>query len=211
VKGLRFLIAAIAAAGVTIGLFLFMFTLISAGGKDRAERDAIAGIHFGPVRIADEITTRRRIKPQMPPPPGDPPSRPKMPISKTDRPVRNNPQIAIPDLDIPLVPGEGLFIGSVPPLDRSAEGDIIPLVVIRPLYPHEAAMSGIEGWVKVEFTITETGSVKNPRVVDSDPPRIFNREAIRAILKWKFKPQVIDGVAVERRATQLIEFNLDKS
>jgi protein TonB len=48
-------------------------------------------------------------------------------------------------------------------------------------------------------------------VVDSDPPRIFNREAIRAILKWKFKPRVVEGVAVERRATQLIEFNLDKS
>jgi len=210
-KGLRFLIAAIVAAGVTVGLFLFMFTLISLGGNDRAELDAIAGIHFGPVRIADEITTRSRIKPQKPPPPRDPPPLPKMQISKPDRQEQNIPQMNIPDLDVPLAAGEGMFIGNFQQVDQAAEGDIIPVVVIRPLYPREAAMSGIEGWVKVEFTITETGTVKNPRVVDSDPPRIFNREAIRAILKWKFKPRVVEGVAVERRATQLIEFNLDKS
>jgi protein TonB len=48
-------------------------------------------------------------------------------------------------------------------------------------------------------------------VIDADPPRIFNREALRAILKWKFKPRVVDGVAVEREATQVIDFSLDQS
>ena len=48
-------------------------------------------------------------------------------------------------------------------------------------------------------------------VIDSKPPRVFNREAIRAILKWKFKPRVIDGVAVDRTATQIIDFSLDQS
>ena len=72
-------------------------------------------------------------------------------------------------------------------------------------------MKGQEGWVKIEFTITETGTVKSPRVIDAEPPRVFNREAIRAILKWKFKPRVVDGVAVERLATQTIDFNLEGS
>jgi protein TonB len=71
-------------------------------------------------------------------------------------------------------------------------------------------MSGIEGWVKVEFTITEAGTVKDAHVIESDPPRVFNREAIRAILKWKFKPRVVEGVAVERQATQVIDFSLDQ-
>ncbi len=210
-KGLRFLIAAIFAAGVTFGLFLFMFQLVSLGGNDHAELDAIAGIHFGPIRIADEITTRSRVKPQKLLPRRDPPPPPKMKISKPDRQVQNIPQINIPDLDVPLAGGESMFIGSFQQVDQTAEGDIIPVVVIRPLYPQEAAMAGIQGWVKVEFTISETGAVKKPRVVDSDPPRIFNREAIRAILKWKFKPRVVEGVAVERRATQVIEFSLDES
>jgi protein TonB len=115
----------------------------------------------------------------------------------------------MPDLDVPLAGGTGFFLGTFEQVDRTAEGDIIPVVVIRPMYPREAAMNGTQGWVKVEFTITEAGTVRNPRVVDASPPRIFNREAIRAILKWKFKPRVIDGTAVERQATQVIDFTLE--
>jgi protein TonB len=134
-----------------------------------------------------------------------------MQISKMDQQVQNMPRMDIPNIDVPLVGGDGMFLGNFQQVDRTAEGDIIPVVVIRPMYPREAAMSGTEGWVKVEFTITEAGTVKNPRVVDSKPPRIFNREAIRAIVKWKFKPRVVEGVAVERRATQIIDFTLDDS
>jgi protein TonB len=55
------------------------------------------------------------------------------------------------------------------------------------MYPREAAISGIEGWVKVEFTITAIGTVKDPRVIDAEPARVFNREAIRAqIIDFSF-------------------------
>ena len=208
---LRVPIAAMVAIGVTFSLFLFMHKLISSGGGERAELDAISGIHFGPVEIPDEIMTRSRRKPQKPPPPKDPPPPPKLQISKMDQRVQNVPRMNLPDLDLPLVGGEGMFIGNFQQVNRSAEGDIIPVVVIRPMYPREAAISGIQGWVRVEFTITEVGTVKDPRVIDAKPPRVFNREAIRAILKWKFKPRVVDGIAVERRATQVIDFTLDES
>ena len=119
------------------------------------------------------------------------------------------PAMNIPNLDVPLVGGGGMFIGNFQQVDQTAEGDIIPIVVIRPIYPREAAIQGTEGWVKIEFTITETGMVKNPKIIDANPSRIFNRAAIRAILKWKFKPRVVEGIAVERRASQTIDFNLD--
>ena len=208
---LRLPIAALVALGVTFGLFLFMHKLISSGSGERAELNAIAGIHFGQVEIPDEIITKSRRKPQKPPPPRDPPPPPKMQVSKMDRPVQNMPRMNIPNLDVPLVGGEGMFIGNFQQVDRSAEGDIIPVVVIRPMYPREAAISGTQGWVKIEFIITEVGTVKDPRVIEAQPPRVFNREAIRAILKWKFKPRVVDGIAVERRATQVIDFTLDES
>lgn len=207
----RIILAAIVAVGVTFGLFLFMHKLISSGAGDRAELDAIAGIHFGPVEIPDDIATKSRRIPPKPPPPKTPPPPPKMQISKVDQPVQQMPQMNMPDLDVPLVGGEGMFIGSFQQVDKTAEGDIIPVVVIRPMYPRDAALSGIEGWVKVEFTITAIGTVQDARVIDANPSRIFNREAIRAILKWKFKPRVVDGVAVDRRATQIIEFNLDEA
>lgn len=210
-KHLRTIFAAVLAVAVTFGLFLFMHELISSGKDNRAELDAIAGIHFGPVEIPDEVMTKSRRKPPKPPPPKDPPPPPKMQVSKMDQQMQNMPQMDMPNLDVPMVGGAGMFIGNFQQVDQTAEGDIIPVVRIAPMYPREAAMNGTEGWVEVEFTITEVGTVKDPKVVRSEPPRIFNREAIRAILKWKFKPRVIDGVAVERRATQIIDFNLDQS
>jgi protein TonB len=208
---LRTLIAALAAAGVTFGLFLLMHELISSGGDERTELDAIAAIRFGPVEIPDEILSKSRRKPPKPPPLKKPPPAPRMQISKMEQQVQNMPRMNMPALDLPLVGGEGMFIGNFQQVDPMAEGDIIPVVIIRPMYPREAAISGTQGWVKVEFTITEAGTVKDPRVIEAKPPRVFNREAIRAILKWKFKPRVVEGIAVERRATQVIDFTLDDS
>ena len=77
-KPLRLPVAALIAVAVTFGLFLFMHKLISSGGGDRAELEAIAGIHFGPVEIPDDIATKSRRKPKKPPPPKDPPPPPKI-------------------------------------------------------------------------------------------------------------------------------------
>ncbi len=207
----RSLISAFLAVGVTFALFLFMFKLISSGGNNNDEMEAIAGIHFGPVDIPDEVMTKNRRIPKKPPPPKDPPPPPKMQVSKMDQTQQNMPKLDLPNLDVPMSGGEGMFIGNFASVDKTEEGDIIPIVVIRPMYPRDAAMQGLEGWVKVEFTITAIGTVKDPRVIDANPKRIFNREAIRAILKWKFKPRVIDGVAVDRPAIQIIDFSLDQS
>ena len=210
-QNVRLMVAALVAVGVTFGLFLFMYTLISLGGDKRTELDAISGIRFGPVELPDEIVEKSRRKPPKPPPPKEPPPPPRLQVAKTDTVVQEMPQMDIPQLDVPLTGGAGMFIGNFEQVDQSAEGDIIPIVRINPIYPREAAINGTEGWVKLEFTITETGTVKSPKVIDSQPPRIFNREAIRAILKWKFKPRVVDGVAVERQATQTIDFKLENS
>lgn len=210
-RAVRTLLVVPFALAVTLGLFLFMYRLIAAGGGNLPEREPIAGVRFGEVVIPDEVVTRSRLKPEQPPPPRDLPPPPRLQVSKTERPPPQLPRMEIPRLDVPLVGGEGIFIGNFEQVDRTAEGDVVPVVVIRPMYPREAAIAGIEGWVKVEFTITETGTVEDPRIVDAQPPRVFNREAVRAILKWKFKPRVIDGVAVKRRATQVIDFTLDET
>lgn len=170
--------------------------------------EAISGIRFGPVDIPDEVRTRSRRIPPKPEPPKKPPPPPKMQIESTAN-VTAMPKLDLPNMDLPLVGGSGMFIGNFGTVDKTSEGDVIPLVTIRPMYPRDAAMKGIEGWVHVEFTITPIGTVIDPTVIDSDPPRIFNREALRAIVKWKFKPRVVDGVAVERTASQVIEFNLE--
>jgi len=94
--------------------------------------------------------------------------------------------------------------------DNMGDGDIIPIVRIEPTYPRDALLGGIEGWVRVRFTIMPDGSVMNPEVIDSNPRRVFNREALRAIRRWKFRPRIVDGQAVSREAEQTIEFNMNE-
>ena len=62
-----------------------------------------------------------------------------------------------------------------------------------PEYPLAAASNGIEGYVLLRFTVTETGAVADPEVLRSDPPNIFDRAAMRSVLRWKYQPQMSDG------------------
>ena len=71
--------------------------------------------------------------------------------------------------------------------------ELTPLVRIPPEYPMSARAKRIEGYVILRFTVTETGAVSNPEVLRSDPPRVFDRAATRAVLRWKYQPQMVDG------------------
>lgn len=208
--GIRYTVAVVLAIVVTLVTFYIMHTLISGTGGDRENLEPPPGIRFGPVEIDETVETRDRRRPPPPPPPEEPPPPPDMEIAQMEQQVQEMPDMDMPDLDLSMT-GSGPFLGSMNQGDRTAEGDVVPLVRIQPQYPRDAAVAQIEGYVTVRFTIDKTGSVRSPRVIDSDPPRVFDREAIRAILRWKFKPRVVDGEAVEREATQTIDFTLDQS
>jgi protein TonB len=77
-----------------------------------------------------------------------------------------------------------------------AEGDYLPIVRVAPIYPARALSRGIEGYVDMSFTVTTAGTVKDP-VVDYSTSSLFERAASQAVLKFKYKPRVVDGVPVE--------------
>ena len=79
----------------------------------------------------------------------------------------------------------------------AADGEYLPIVKIAPVYPAGAQARGIEGWCLVEFTVTTTGTTRDVKVVDADPKSIFNKTSINAALKFKYRPRVVDGEAVE--------------
>jgi TonB family C-terminal domain len=87
---------------------------------------------------------------------------------------------------------------------------VIPLERIPPKYPARAANRHIEGWVKIEFTITTSGTVENAVVVEAEPEEIFDEAALKAINQWIFKEKIVDGVAVEQRAVQTLQFKLTR-
>ena len=66
-----------------------------------------------------------------------------------------------------------------------------------PRYPPEALRAGTSGEVLVEITVAPDGSVTSARVVRATPPRVFDREALNAVRRWKFEP--IDAATTTRR------------
>ncbi|MCX7544094.1 energy transducer TonB [Marinicella gelatinilytica] len=204
----RFLAVAFVAAFITVVLYLLMHLMISQSSNVNTDSDNIT-IDFTKVKVPDDVQQRKRVVPKKPPPPKEPPPPPKMNVQQNQQVVNNMPTLNVPNLDLG-VGGDGPFLGAVGQVNMSEEGGVIPIVRIAPQYPRKALMAKIEGWVKVKFTISPSGTVTNPEVVDAKPRRIFDREAIRAILKFKFKPKIVNGQGVEQVATQVIEFELPK-
>jgi protein TonB len=89
------------------------------------------------------------------------------------------------------------------------DGDATPIVRIEPKFPTKAARDGIEGWVQLRFDIDELGGVDNVEVIDAQPKRVFDREARKALQKWKYKPKVVDGKAERQTGlTVQLDFKL---
>ncbi len=101
--------------------------------------------------------------------------------------------LEIPAMDIDV----GLAVGG----DIQMARELIPLVRIPPEYPQRAIARSQEGYVILRFTVTETGSVVDPEVVRAEPPGFFELEARRAVLRWKYQPQMRDGKPI--RVTSL--------
>ncbi len=85
---------------------------------------------------------------------------------------------------------------------------VIPVVSIAPQYPKIALENKIEGWAEMRFTINKNGSVENAVVMNSYPKEIFDTEAVRAMLKFKFVPKRVNGKNVDFEATYKIIFKL---
>ena len=92
-----------------------------------------------------------------------------------------------------------------------SDRDVIPLVRVNPDYPQRALQRELEGWVKVQFTITAAGTVKDAVVVDAEPKETFDDAALKAIARWRYNPKVENGTAVERVGVQTrIVFQLEQ-
>ncbi len=76
---------------------------------------------------------------------------------------------------------------------------------ISPDYPVRARISGQQGYVQLEFSLTADGRVNDVRVVDSWPRRVFERSAKRAIKGWRFDPATVTG---GERINQRFDFAL---
>ena len=74
------------------------------------------------------------------------------------------------------------------PQRAAASNTLRPISLPSPNYPREAQRRRRSGEVEVEFTVGTDGTVTSSRVVHASPPRVFDREALAAVNRWRFQP-----------------------
>lgn len=94
--------------------------------------------------------------------------------------------------------------------DAGATANAEPIERVKPEFPQEAALKGIEGWVLLRFDISEDGRVENIEVVSANPRNMFERKARDAVRKWKYAPRMSNGQAVKVIGREVqIDFKFD--
>lgn len=202
---------ALAACAASIGLVIFlgMQVLIRADGVLEKNDGDNTYLNFVRVDNSDQdVRTKKRQPPKEPPPPEAPPETPDM--SQQLANVNPNLNMNMPSIGVPINSGDGPFLGALSQGDGLAgfDTDVIPVVRVSPTYPRNAKQARIQGYVVMEVTINPDGTVSNAKVVESKPPRLFDRSALDAMKRWKFRPKIEDGKPVSQRAKQTIEFKL---
>jgi len=190
-KIVRLSLSVVLGALMTFSLFVLMYQLITSSAQNPEDKkyQKIADI-FQQENEIDENVKERKVKkaedPEEPPP--------EMPREKTTVEDLNEAlQMEAPNLTAKADIGIGGLGG---------DGEFIPLVKIQPVYPRRALERGISGFVDIEFTITASGSIRDPIVIHAEdhngrPTTIFNKAGLKAARKLKYKPRVVDGQAVE--------------
>jgi len=199
----RYLVSLVLAGAVTFGLFFVMTSLIALGEGEIGEGGETQRIEFVRVKRESALQTKKRELPELEKP-DEPPPPPNLDLSDSFDSADGSLDISAPAPEVDVALSGGLSAGAM------SDRDAVPVVRVAPQYPIRASERGIEGWVLVEFTIDPSGKVVDPKVVDSDPPRIFDRAALRAIKKWKYKPKIVDGTPISRPGIQTkLTFQLD--
>ena len=182
----RLAAAASLGIGVTFGLLFIMQLLISTGQEAMTDTEKFRLGDF--VRVErNEVVEVKKEKPEKPPEPEV------MPDMPTPELMNNFDNVMAVSVAAPQI-STGMRVGGVG--FGISDGEYLPIVKVAPVYPARALQRGLEGYVIVEFTVTRQGTVRDVGVVESTST-LFERAAINAASKFKYKPRVIDGEAVE--------------
>ncbi|MGJ8682091.1 TonB family protein [Paraglaciecola sp.] len=195
------LLSIIPAAGITFALFAGMQNLIANKSISNKQAKPAPVISIVYQEQDTPVITRTTLKPK--------PEPLKLPLVKPqlikEEPNKDwDPSLLTQTMPIPKIK-TNLNNKYVAP-----GGDARPIVRIPPKYPLDAAKEGIEGWVKLSFSVSNSGTVENIQILDAQPKRIFNKSAKRALAKWKYKPNIANGVSQSQdNLTVMLEFKIN--
>lgn len=188
---IRLILGALLAIPVAGGLFFIMQYLIATADPDidDEEQRKVADIHMPEREIDTNVKEQKPDKvedPEEPPPDLDTPD---MDTDMDTEVVNTAPQQQV-DIEIS---GSGM---------AATDGEYLPIVKVAPIYPRRAQTRGITGYCIVEYTVTKSGSIRDPQPVDCQPSGVFERASVKAAEKFKYKPRVVDGEPIEVAGVQ---------
>lgn len=200
----RFPLALLASLAFTGALFVAMQGLIVTGKSTIEDQLGSFQPRFIRIKRGEDVKTVER-KAERPPAPDRPPAPPSTPQAQTSKAVTQALSIGDVNVDVDLSVSSGLDGGT------GTDGEYLPIVKVAPIYPPRAMQRGLEGWVLVEFTVTASGTVREVAAIDADPKGVFEDAAIDAAQKFRYKPRVVAGKAVDVSGVQnVIRFELEK-
>ena len=198
----RFRIPMLCALVFTTCIFWLLHSLITGGRGHLNKDEELPTIDFVHLDKQFQLDVKERQPPKMPDKPEAPPETPTMKMQNAS-PLANSVDLGQMRISKDVAVG-GFNLSS-------ADGEYLPIVKVSPIYPARAQSQGLEGWVLLKFTVTESGSVQDPVVIEAEPPGVFEDSAKRAVLKFKYKPRVVDGRPISvPNVQQLITFKIDK-
>lgn len=202
------------------GLFTFMAWMVDNGSRQEPESTPPLSFNMVMVEQESEVQRRQRVVPpklEAPkPPPQVMPSQSK-PTSVSTLPVASISALGL-DTSISGIavaaPKFGKIEGAAnlgAGINAGSNQQAMPLYRVEPRYPARALKQGAEGYVVLQFTIDTQGRPSDISVLEAKPRRLFERDAMRALRKWKYQAKVIDGQAVEQPGqTVKLEFKINQ-
>ena len=215
IRSMTFVLGVPFGMAATALLFYFMAVVTDDNRMIVDQEVRTPKIDFQPTRMDETPRTKTRALPAPPEPALD------LPVDfDASTEAMAAPDISsLPVINIPALAEshsmKGSMLVAIPGARTGAGGraaggrpqptsDAIPLVRVPPQYPMRALMNRTEGWVLVVFTISESGAVQNPRVVQAEPPNLFDQAALRAVSRWKYAPRVINGQPQVRHGVRVV-------
>ncbi|NVK37168.1 MAG: energy transducer TonB [Gammaproteobacteria bacterium] len=194
--------------GLLMALLVFwlMQWMISPQGTQPERADVVAMVDF--IRSLQDSESDKKVRNTKEPP--KPKTPPMLDTPKVQQASVQEMNLDMPDISSSLSSFKGQGMGNMLSGYGFGDSDVIPLVQVEPKYPSQALSRRIEGYVVVRLQITKEGTVSDVEIVDAEPKGVFEREAIRAAWRYKFKPKLVDGAPVQQVATLPFEFNLEK-
>ena len=202
---------------ILLALMLFyVLALTTSMSNDRIMDDQPQpSLDFLMVRQESALELRKR---QLPPEPEEvvqqQPEMPKLQLQAESAVQTAQLDVSVPDismqLDMTLTPSLNSLARPTPVLAIDTNPTVLSRV--SPTYPSGALRRRQEGSVLVEFMVTASGRVdpESVKIIESTPPGVFDQAVRRAISRWRFKVRIEDEQAQPYKASQTLDFKLER-